>query len=424
MKNIIQLSWSLMERLIPRISSAALLLGLATLTDPATVGIFSAVILSLTFYQGAVEGTIRQVAVVFVSTPSSSKKLRRLLWFSSLGGAGIVSVALAILLLTTAAELWADVWLLTPLAVVPLVASLSIMPMVALQRSGRWGRLASIRLTSSVVALAGCLPMVIFGMPLIACALYPLLSELVFTVKVRRERMNSHTFDSSMKNLNRSMSRELISLGLFRTLGWAEGQTDRLLIASIAGTAKLGQYSTSIAIGRSGGDAVSDSTANVLRARLANLEPDALVDEWKLVTKRTLMPGVAATGLGVIVIWLICQFILPRFLSGSWAATLTAAPVIALSAVPAFFTFNLSTIVAVRGAAWKIMPIRILGVLSAVPIAFAALKSLELAAWLVVGRELIVSCGIAMFVTAIIPRSIVVFGGATIVILSLALFLL
>jgi hypothetical protein len=380
------------------------------MTAPSTVGIFAWATLTLTFYQGVSEASIRQMATIVVHSPKQRAKLRAYLGWSSVSGILLLCLVIGVLYVNVDSSERSDVAVLMPIVLVPLVTAFGVIPTAELQRSEAWGQLANFRLISSAISLGLCLPILFLSNPLIACSVYPAVSELIFVLLSRHR--SSKTVASAEEDVmvERSFVNELWAIASYRALGWVEGQADRVVMGTLAGTERLGFYSTGVAIARSGGDAVSLSSSNVLRARLANLPQMASQRMWQREIDRTLLPGIGVVALGVVAVWIACRTVLPGILSDDWNPVLYSAPILALATIPAFLSWNMSTILAVRGGISKMIPVRVGGILFAIPIALAAISSLEFAAWLILARDLVVAILASVIALELVPKKTVWLG--------------
>jgi len=391
------LIWSLVERVFPRLASAALMVLLAQYVTPVVIGLYAWPMLVLTFYYSALDGAIRQVVVPSFANETSYRFLLRYRAWASVCGVIAMMATLAILWFVFPPELHPQIFALIPLVVVPIANSYSIIPLGFLQRGDQWRRLANLQLTVSGLSLVVSVPVLFLTRSLLAASLQVLLAELLFAVFAHRAAVRMG-LPAHLETLRRgeTLAREFRHASWFFILGWLQGQADRILLGTIAGTAALGSYNLAMAVARNPGDAVSSSTANVLRVRLDQVEgvPDVRTAADKLLTRASLLSAIL-----VLLLNLGTEFVLRPFLGGAWTKPLDAVYPASLSILITTITWSLAPVLMARGRlAWG-PPIKAVGVVLAIPIAIAASHSVEAAAWVYLARELVllvllvVGCG-------------------------------
>jgi O-antigen/teichoic acid export membrane protein len=400
------LIWSLVERVFPRLASALLMVLLAQYVTPVVVGLYAWPMLVLTFYYSALDGAIRQIVVPSFANEDAFKFLLRYRRWASIGGVVAMLATLAVLWSVFPVALHSQILALLPLVLVPIANSYSIIPLGFLQRADQWRRLANLQLMVAGFSLVVSLPMLFLTKSLLAAATQVLLAELLFAVFAHRAalRIGIREHVASLTS-GMNLAKEFGHASWFFILGWLQGQADRILLGAIAGTAALGSYNLAMAVARNPGDAVSSSTANVLRVRLDQLEEMAAVRE---AANKLLVRASALSAVLVVALNLGTDLVLRPFLDASWSKPLDAVYPASLSIFITTITWSLAPVLMVRGRLRWGAPIKAVGVVLAVPIALAAVHSVAFAAWIYLGRELIllallmIGCGRATPVKAVL----------------------
>lgn len=411
------LIWSLIERVFPRLASALLMVLLAQFVTPVVVGLYAWPMLVLTFYYSALDGAIRQVVVPSFGNKNSYDFLLRYRRWASLLGALAMVTTLLVLWVVFPTSLHAQVAALVPLIAVPVANSYAVIPLGFLQRSDRWRSLANLQLVVAALSLVVSLPVLFLTKSLLGASLQVLLAELLFALLAQRAARRS----GMLKHLQTigaggTLSREFRHASWFFILGWMQGQADRILLGVVAGTAALGSYNLAMAVARNPGDAASSSTANVLRVRL-----DSVVElhEVRKRADHVLIRAVALSALLVAALDVGTQFILRPLLDASWSNPLDAVFPASLSILITTVTWSLAPVLMARDRLRWGAPIKVVGVILAVPIAFAAAHSIALAAWVYLAREvvlfalLVIACGKATPVRASLLSILLAFSLGT-----------
>lgn len=408
----LHLAWSFAERTLPRAASAVLLLSLAYFVQPAIVGLYSWAVLGVTVYQALTDEAVRQVAVPALHSPSGEKFFRIYPWVASATGVLFIGIVIEAIWILAPLSLRPQALMLLPLAAVPIATNLGIISVAKLQVAHRWSRLASGQFTAALVSLSITLPVMILTRSVLACALQLLLTETIFAIWcIRASRNLTPTFRGQS---GRGILGVYFGMSGYGLLGWGQGQADRLLIGSVAGTATLGFYSTATSIARSLGDSMAAATANVLRARISLASPPT-ASEIRTTSHKVIIAAGFLGGASIIAVWLGTRFFLERVLSDAWMPALRAVPIVALSTIPSIVTWSLTTVVVARGRSLHGIPVRFLGVLMAIPIALSATVSLELAAWIVVARDTFIMFLVAAIGGNFVPwKAIMTLFGITI----------
>jgi O-antigen/teichoic acid export membrane protein len=402
LKNLI---WSLVERVLPRAANALLMVLLAYFLTPFEVGLYVWPMLILTFYYSALDGAIRQVVVPSWSSKNAFGLLVSYQRWASVAGVAVMIVTIGIMLLHFTADR-AQILGLLPLVAVPVFNSISVIPLGFIQKMNDWRALARMQVIAAAVSLIVSVPAVLLTRSLTGASLQVLLTECIFAFAVRRAAESR-----GMAEIRAGLSegptygREFFHASVFFVGGWAQAQIDKVLIGAFAGTSLLGSYNFALAVARNPGDAVSASTSNVLRVRLSEME----VGEPRELGKAADGVLLKAVGLGVIMVIVLImgvELILKPLLGATWQAPLNASLPATISILPTILSWGLPVVMlSIKRLAWG-GPLRVVGILLALPIAYAATVSLSAAAWALLGREVVMSllfmlaCGRAVPVRA------------------------
>jgi hypothetical protein len=124
----------------------------------------------------------------------------------------------------------------------------------------------------------------------------------------------------------------------------------------------------------------------VLRVRLDKADG---VDDVRGAANALLVRAALLSAALVVVLNVGTEFILRPFLGAAWTKPLDAVYPASLSILVTTITWSLAPVLMARGRlAWG-TPIKAVGVVLAIPIAVAAAHSVESAAWVYLGRELV-----------------------------------
>lgn len=416
------LIWSLVERVFPRLANALLMVLLAQYVAPIVVGLYAWPMLILTFYYSALDGAIRQVVVPSFSNSDSYDFLLRYRRLASLFGVIAMVITLGVLWLVFPASLHPQVIALVPLIAVPVANSYAVIPLGFLQRADRWRSLANLQLMVAALSLVVSLPALFLTKSLLGASIQVLLAELLFAIFAHRSAMGMGMLEH-LRTVGRgpTLAAEFRQASWFFILGWVQGQADRILLGAVAGTAALGSYNLAMAVARNPGDAVSSSTANVLRVRLDGVEE---LREVRTRADQLLIRAVALSTALVVLLDLGTRFVLRHLLDSSWSKPLDAVFPASLSILVTTVTWSLAPVLMARGRLRWGSPIKVVGVVLAIPIAVAAAHSIVLAAWIYLAREvillvlLVIACGRATpFRATLLAMGLALFGAAAIAIL-------
>jgi hypothetical protein len=129
--------------------------------------------------------------------------------------------------------------------------------------------------------------------------------------------------------------------------------------------------------------------------------------EVRLVVAKVLRVAGGLGMMSVVGVWAIAHFALEPLLGVVWLPALRAVPIVALSAVLSIISWSATTLMVAQGRSARGLPVQILGIAMAIPIAIAATSSLELAAWFVVARDLSLMLLISALAGRLIPWRVV-----------------
>lgn len=379
------LLWALVERVLPRASSALVAILLAYATSPDIVGIYTWLTLGVTLYLSVADGAARQVAVLAWRSSTGLLLIRR--YARIAGPAGLIILAIVAVVVGMLTGRWDLIASASPIVLVPLVNVRSVTSTALMQVMGQWRSLALIQSLSAATSLAVSVPILLLTSSLLGPALQLLLTEALFTFLVRR-RVRLTGLDRRAADLpeGEQLGGVFAHLSAQAALGWVQGQADRLLLGGFAGTSALGSYSLALAIGRNPGDAISMATANLARSTVVS---ETSLEGARSTLDRLLIRAIVAAGALAVLLILAVQLILPAFLNtGLWGPSISAAGPILLSMVVTVYAWSVSPILVQFGYGRALTWIKLVGLAFAPAVAVGAVWSLQIAAWLVLSREL------------------------------------
>ena len=358
---------------------------LAFYTDPAAVGIYSAVLLAYTAVQAVSDSAIRQLLPLAVQSAPGFLRSYRLL-VSVFAPAALITILIAVAVIGKAPV----ALLLAPIAVAPVATAWGVRAVGYLQLQGEWRTLASGQLVGAIAAASISMPLLVLTHSLGAAAVQVLAPAPVNSVWCRRRAHKVSLV--SVTPLDEAGIRSMfVPMVMYSGLAWGQGQLDRVLLGVAAGAAALGSFSMASALARSIGDPLAASTANILRSSLASLQ-DA---RGRPSEVRRIATRVAHRALGLATVSALAAAvageIARHFLNSDWDSALRMVPILALSVFPAALNWSGSVLQVVVGDPRRALLAPISGLLFAPVIAFAAASAgLSAAAWLVVLRECLV----------------------------------
>lgn len=383
--SIRNLLWALVERVLPRASSALVAILLAYATSPDIVGIYTWLTLGVTLYLSVADGAARQVAVLAWRSSTGLVLIRR--YARIAGPAGLAILTIVAVTVGALTGRWDLVASASPIVLVPLVNVRSVLSTALMQITGQWRTLALIQSASAAASLVVSVPILLLTGSLLGPALQLFLTEALFTFFVRR-RVRLTGLDKRAAHLpeGERLSGAFAHLSAQAALGWVQGQADRLLLGGFAGTSALGSYSLALAIGRNPGDAVSMATANVARSAVVN---KTSLESARSALDRLLVRAVTASAVVVVALIVAVQLILPVFLDRTlWGPSIAAAGPILLSMLVTVYAWSVSPVLIQFGYGRALTWIKLVGLAFAPAVALGAVWSLQAAAWLVLAREL------------------------------------
>lgn len=392
---------SLIERVAARLPSALLMVLLAVYMDPFVVGLYAWMILALTFTQAAIDVPLRQVSIEAVGSETGRRFITQVARF----GATCATVALVAVLLLLAFAGGAQRLLLAseliPLVFVPVATLAGIGAVARLQAAGEWGTLARYQALAALGALVVTLPFLMLTGSLAAAAVQPLLSEISNMALCRwRARRLPRSAQPTVID-KREIFREWRGAQAYSVLGWAQGQSDRIFVGALTGATRLGAMSYASALGRTGGEAVINGSVNVMRAQLRR---EFSPSEVRLALESAVLRVIGVATLGALAVWAVAAWLLPLFLSADWDPALAAAPILAVSTIPAAVAWHVTVVIVLRRRIRAALPARIVGIALGLLVAVAATQSLALAGIAIVIRELVVMSWLALLLGKEAPR--------------------
>ena len=384
MSTVIHLLWATIERALPRVASAVILLAFATFTNPDAVGIYSWVALSYTLYLAIVENVLRNQAIMGIGNARDMEYVRRLSRRASWAGSLFLVLTLGILWLVYRSAMAQEILLLTPFVAVPFISRTGITAVATMQYAQRWRELARFQLWAALGGLAGSFTTVMVTHSALGMSVHVVITESVFAALALR---SARTVAVPTDLPTRNPQSETPSLSLLGGLGWSQGQLERVVIGGLAGISTLGLYSTASTMGRSPGEALATATANYLRASVSGLPEEK---SHAAVVRRVGLISVAAASSAAFMAVILVDFIFDPLLGPSWAATLHAVPLLAVATIPYAASLGLQTMsVYYQNPRASIVP-AVLALACAFPIGWLALTSLTAAAMMVIVKELMV----------------------------------
>lgn len=390
---MIHLAWSVFERVLPRAASALIMLVLAARLAPSVVGVYAWMVLALTLVQTVGDTAARQTAVVHDGTVAGARFIGRFrVWSATVGGAVLAAVVVTLAVTQAGEDRWQAI-ALAPFALVPTASAAGLDALVRMQRSGRWKDIAANQAWSSTASLLCSVPTLLVTGSLLASALQALLAEAGFAVLNRRRAARpAPPVDTGGRAAEPAggVFHDYLHTALFALLGWGQGQTDRLSIGALAGGERLGQYAFAMSLSRSIGDAVALASINVLRPVLAEAAVGGRGSEIVPLAEASLRRSLALAVAAAVATSVGAQLVVAPFLASDWDPALALVPVLALAVAPAVVAWSVTAILQVERRMRWASPVKAVGVLLSLPIGVVALHDLQLAAWLVNVRELIV----------------------------------
>lgn len=294
---------------------------------------------------------------------------------------------------------------LLPLMLVPPAQALAVRPTAELQLLGLWGSVSIWRTVGSLVGVGVGVPIVLLTHSVLGACLAIAAAEVLNTALVysfaKRHRYKLAVMAQRNPRPTDSWS-TYRHMALYSALGWLQAQSGRVFLGAWAGTSALGSYSLGSSIGRSAGDAIAQSQANVLRvdlSRSAAVQDSAIREILRRNIRASMFLG-AVSALAAVV---ISDLVFVRILGPEWYAALQMVPILAITAIPIAIAASSAPVHIHRGnsrIAWVAPAVCLL---TAPLVALAAVSSLTLAAWVVLLRECLLAGLQAVFMGPATP---------------------
>jgi O-antigen/teichoic acid export membrane protein len=409
--------WAMFERMVPRGLGSLAAFAAAAVTDPQSFGLYNWAVLVLSLFGTITDTPIRYLAAENVGCRSGRRYLRRYAVLS--GVVGLVVMTCGVWLVASlayAGPTSQGLALLCPLILIPPAQALAVQPVAQLQREGRWGQVSLFRVISSLLGVAIGIPVVFLSRSVFGACIALMLAELSFAalilIQSAKRDLPSMQTDQSEDDVTRFWS-TYRHMATYTSLGWLQGQSERVFLGLWAGTSVLGTYSLGSAIGRIAADPINDSQAGVLRIDLANAArsgrlTDETIRAFLRVNLRAAIPLAAA---GAICVALIAEFILAPLFGPEWAPAFEIIPILALTGIPLAVAAASAPVHVQRGRSRVAYIGPAICLLFAPAIAISAMTSLALAAWLVLLKDCFLACIQAVLMGRVTPWPEVAFAG-------------
>lgn len=377
---------SLLERAIPRLSSALVVLLLAAFTTPHYVGIYNLVTLLYTAIQVTIDSGARFVVIRALKEPGGMRIMNRYRTIMPFVAFMILAGLMLFLRWRGTLENWGEFFQVLPVALAPGFGAAGLLYVGVLQATNQWGTLARLQLWAALAGLSVGGTTLILTQSLLGPALQLAVTEGVFALLCWwRARNNTKPIVQSAPG-QRSILSDMTTMSGYALMSWFQGQAERLFMSIFAGTAVLGTYTAGNAVGRAPSDALAASTANVLRVGIADKDDGAGIkqESERLLTRALLL------AFACVVLSVAATFVLGPLLGPDWATAMSMVPFIAMVAFPSVLSWSASVLLVRTGEAWKTFVAPVTGVSFGVLIAWAATVDLHVAATMLVLREIAV----------------------------------
>ncbi|MGO4957015.1 lipopolysaccharide biosynthesis protein [Luteococcus sp. Sow4_B9] len=378
-----------LERMLPRAFSALLMLMLAGYTGTETVGIYAMVTLMYTAVMAGTDSAVRQVIIRAVTEPEGRRFLQVYRLAAPLVGVVLIGGLILVLRLNGTIGSWTMALELMPIALAPIASAAGIAAVGRMQLNGQWRMLARGQFLASAISVGIAIPLLMVQRSIFGPALQTLLAEgimAIFCIRMAGAMPRRGDYEVAATPEQKSIRSDWTSMAAYSVLAWLQGQAERVLLGGFAGPSVLGTYSMASNVGRSAGDALAASTANVTRAAVASHgDPKEIQRVTEHTMRRTIALALMAFAASVVL-----AAILRPILGEDWNEALSIVPVLAISAVPSVLAWTGSVLQLRAGRGWTTLYAPLAGVALAIIIAVAASHSLLLAAYFVVLRDLVV----------------------------------
>jgi len=373
------------ERALPRAFSAMLILLLAALTNPTVVGTYAYVTLLYTAIQAGTELAARQVLLRVVGERRRGAHFWHRYRAIVPPVAGLLLLGLIVVLkLVGIVAAWSDALFLVPIAFAPTMTTAGLPAVGRLQLAGKWAVIARAQMLGSLVGAAVAVPLLILTRSALGPSSQVLISEALVSLLCVRAARHLDEPRASASSGDKTIGADMMSMAAYTLASWFQGQAERVLLGVLAGPAVLGTYSTASAVARAPGDALAASTANVVRAEIADLRDP---DEVRHRAQHTLIKAMLLAS-GGFTASLLLSLVLRPIMGAAWSAALGLVPILAISAFPSVLAWSASVMQLKAGKSWQTLWAPLVGTVMALLIAYAAGRSLLLAGFLVVLRDL------------------------------------
>lgn len=374
---------ALIERIIPRLSSALVILTLAALTNPHYVGIYNVVTLLYTAIQVTIDSGARFAVMRVLTEPGGMKIMNRYRMFMPVVAFELLVALMLFLLWNGTLENWGEFFQVLPVAFAPGFGALGLLYVGTLQATSQWGLLARLQFRAAIVGLVVGGTTLLLTQSLLGPALQLAVTEGVFALLCwRRARKNTIPIPHSAPG-EKSILSDMGAMSGYALMAWFQGQAERLFMTFFAGTAVLGTYTAGSAVGRAPGDALAASTANMVRVAVADKETS---QEIKDTSNRFLSGALMLAVVGVIIAQ-VAAVVLGPILGEKWNSAMSMVPFIAMVSFPGVLSWAASVLLVRTGAAWKTFVGPVIGIVFGALVAWVASFDLHLAATILVLRE-------------------------------------
>ncbi|MGY1716391.1 oligosaccharide flippase family protein [Geodermatophilus sp. SYSU D01106] len=356
------------------------------------VGYFSWMMLAYTAFQALTDTAFRHTLLQALSQPPDGRRslLSTYRAVSALSGWALL-VAAAILVAILNSD--TSALLLLPLAFAPIATAVALPSLGLLQRAGRWATLARGQVGAAVVSLALGLPLTAATRSVLGPSVQLLTAEAIFAAycywAVQRLDAREVPLQGGAALSRADLRSTYASMAGYSTLGWAQGQSDRVLIGAVGGTYLLGQYGIAVAIARTLGDTLAAATANLLRVRLSGAARTA--PSLRRRTEGVLATSLLVGAIAVACIYVLTSTVITDLLGGEWEESLTIVPILALATFPSILNWTSSSLLALSGRHRFALLSPTAGLVASLFIALAAAHGPAAIAWAVVVREYVVA---------------------------------
>ena len=387
-----QLNLSAIDRLIPRIATAVLMLAFARASNPTVVGYYAAVMTGYVLLQSVTDGAAKRIAVSAVKSQAGRVFLTRYLWAYGIGGTFFILATVGLVALWGAPL--ADLATFAPLVFVPIVMGRTITPLAILQLQNKWAQIAKASAIASLAALAVSLPLTLALHNALGSTSQLLITEAIFAVLVLRSAALVD-INNQRELETKSYLSEFIKAGLYILGIQGQYQLDKLFIGLAAGPPGLGNYNLAWSLSRGFSDSFATGTLNVVQARLNRGTKDE-VSNLNLVAKPAMQHSMVVSSGFVLAAYIISRLFGIPLLGQSWTTALGMVPLLALSAIPTAASYILWPIAVMGRGSKAALSSRILGMSLSLVVGITAFFSLTTAAWIIVLRELLTLAVIAV----------------------------